>query len=154
ADVSLAVDEGDWAEIFDAETVIRVPDDEPLFQMPRQPEPHWTEYLSPAPGAGGSKGETPGTRPLDAEAFVLDNDFPPFGARYDDAIRCLVHFDVGAPLWMRANYVSTRLLAFDTIVSCPVTRKRVLPTRRHLRPARRNLPANPNLSTICLTRTF
>jgi hypothetical protein len=49
----MAVDEREWGNIFRDDTVVQVADGVPLFQGPRPPEPHWAEYLSPAPGQRG-----------------------------------------------------------------------------------------------------
>jgi hypothetical protein len=51
--LSMATDEEQLGNIFMGDTVVQVADGVALFHGPRLPEPHWTEYLSPAPGQRG-----------------------------------------------------------------------------------------------------
>jgi hypothetical protein len=51
--LSMAADEKQLGNIFMDDTVVHIKDGVPLFHGPRQPEPYWADYLTPAPGQRG-----------------------------------------------------------------------------------------------------
>jgi len=46
----MAEEDRRWGSIFQAETVVQVAEGVPLFQGPRQVEPCWLDFITPAPG--------------------------------------------------------------------------------------------------------